>query len=517
MLPTRGLGLQARSARRSLYGRHCLAASWSDSLQSMRSSALDAATDQMGATAYALGGSGYDEAFSHTDVPRRHYRELLARLSGTDLAALRARVQRDLAANHVAFSTGEDRTEQFVVDPIPRLIPRAEWERLASGLRQRVMALDRFVADVHGAQAIIREGAVPEAAVLSARHFDPLARLIPVSPTGARIGIAGLDLVRDAAGRVLVLEDNVRTPSGMAYASAARSAVLSALEWAQAPAVASLESAFSALGATLRAAAHDPSPDTLVVLLSDGPCNSAWWEHEWLADRLALPLVTMDDLEVRGQRLWLSRHRARARPIDVVYRRTDEDRLTDGRGRLTDIGQLLWEPLRAGRLACVNAFGTGVADDKLLFAYVPAMIRFYLGEEPLLESVTTYDLGDPRQLAAALPRVGELVIKPRTGHGGHGVFVGPHASDTDRHRMADLIRSRPHQLVAQEMISLSTHPSIIDGCLEPRHVDLRPYVFLSSQTPSVFPGGLTRVALDQGDTVVNSSQSGGGKDTWVLA
>jgi carboxylate-amine ligase len=202
--------------------------------------------------------------------------------------------------------------------------------------------------------------------------------------------------------------------------------------------------------------------------------------------------------------------------VDVVYRRTDEDRLTDEHGRLTMVGAALFEPLRAGTLTCVNGFGTGVADDKLVHAYVDEMIRFYLGEDPLLASVHTYDLDDPDLLAEVLDRLDELVIKPRAGHGGHGVVVGPHAKVADLRDVAHAVRRDPHDYVAQDTIMLSRHPTVIDGRLEPRHVDLRPFVFLTPAGASVVPGGLTRVALDRGALVVNSSQRGGGKDTWVL-
>jgi carboxylate-amine ligase len=206
----------------------------------------------------------------------------------------------------------------------------------------------------------------------------------------------------------------------------------------------------------------------------------------------------------------------RRRPVDVVYRRTDEERLTAPDGSLTGVGQALFEPLRAGTLRCVNGFGTGVADDKLVHAYVEEMVRFYLREEPLLPSVRTHDLANPGTLDEALDRLDELVFKPRTGHGGHGVVVGPHAKVADLRDLSHAIRRDPHDYVVQDTVMLSRHPTVIDGRLEPRHVDLRPFVFLTADGAAVAPGGLTRVALDRGALVVNSSQRGGGKDTWVL-
>jgi uncharacterized circularly permuted ATP-grasp superfamily protein len=276
-----------------------------------------------------------------------------------------------------------------------------------------------------------------------------------------------------------------------------------------------LDGALRLLAQALSRGAPPGNAEPSVVLLSDGPSNSAWYEHRRIAGELGIPLVTLGDLDSSHGRL-----RAvidgRLRPVDVVYRRTDEDRLTDEHGRLTAVGAALYGPLRAGTLTCANGFGTGVADDKLLHAYVGDMIRFYLHAEPLLPSVHTYDLFEPDILDEVLDRLDELVIKPRTGHGGHGVVVGPHAKVADLLDLSHAIRRDPHDYVAQDTIMLSRHPTVIDGRLEPRHVDLRPFVFLTPDGAAVAPGGLTRVALDRGALVVNSSQRGGGKDTWVL-
>lgn len=274
-----------------------------------------------------------------------------------------------------------------------------------------------------------------------------------------------------------------------------------------------MDAGFDALAAALR---HAAGGEGAVALLSDGPTNSAWYEHEAIAHRLGIPIVTRDDLVVRGDHLhaWLG---GAARPLDVLYRRTDEDRLSDDAGRPTSLARLLSPSLEAGRLRCVNEFGTGVADDKLVHAYVEEMVRFYLAEEPLIESVPTHDLGTPGVLEDVLERLEEIVIKPRTGHGGRGVVICAHASDEDRARAARSVAARPERFVAQETVSLSTHPTVVDGRLAPRHVDLRAFVVTAGDTVSVIPGGLTRVAFDPGSLVVNSSQRGGGKDTWVLA
>jgi uncharacterized circularly permuted ATP-grasp superfamily protein len=326
------------------------------------------------------------------------------------------------------------------------------------------------------------------------------------------VGVAGLDVVRDPDGRFLVLEDNVRTPSGFAYVFPAREALDRHLPGRLAEGRVPYDSAIDLLARSLRDAAPDGAGDPSIVLLSDGPSSPAWYEHERLAQVLEIPLVEVGDLSVRAGRL-VARTEDRAVPVDVVYRRTDEDRLTDEGGELTEVGAAMFEPLSRGTLACVNAFGAGVADDKLIHAYVEDMVRFYLGEEPLIRSVRTYDPGIREHREEIVERIEELVVKPRSGYGGQGVVVGPHAEAGDLRETARALAERPEDYVAQEMVMLSTHPTLVDDRLEPRHVDLRPYAFGGE----VAPGGVTRVALDRGALVVNSSQRGGAKDTWVMA
>jgi uncharacterized circularly permuted ATP-grasp superfamily protein len=345
---------------------------------------------------------------------------------------------------------------------------------------------------------------MPDRVIETCDHLEP--RLAGLDLPQVSVGVAGLDLVREPGGEMRVLEDNVRTPSGTAYMFAARETLTAALpgelgELAR-PLDGVLEMVARALG------------DGSAVLLSDGPSNSAWYEHMRIASELSLPLVTLADLEVARGRLHAVVD-GRRQPVDVVYRRTNEDRLTDADGSLTDVGAALLEPLEAGTLRCVNGFGTGVADDKLVHAYVEEMVRFYLGEEPILRSVATYDLADDDAREEVLDRLDELVVKPRGGYGGEGVVVGPHAAVADLRDLAQAIRSDPHSYVAQETILLSRHPTVVDGRLEPRHVDLRPFAFSTPDGVSVAPGGLTRVALESGALVVNSSQAGGAKDTWV--
>jgi uncharacterized circularly permuted ATP-grasp superfamily protein len=434
---------------------------------------------------------------------------VLARL---DVSSLASDLAEGLSERDVTFRL-EGADDPFRLDPVPRLIQSEEWDPLAAGLAQRVRALDRFVADVYGEREIVAAGVVPARAVDSCDHHEPLAARLPETPV--RVGVAGLDIVRDTDGRFLVLEDNVRTPSGFAYVFAAREALDRHLPGWLADGRVPYGPAIDMLARSLRAAAPGGAGDPSIVLLSDGRSSTAWYEHERLAQMLEIPVVGLGDLSVRGGRLVARAGDGRV-PVDVVYRRTDEDRLTDESGELTDVGAALFEPLSRGTLACINAFGAGVADDKLIHAYVEDMVRFYLGEEPLLGSVRTYDPGIREHRDEIVERIEELVVKPRAGLGGHGVVVGPHADSGDVRETARAVAERPEDYVAQEMVMLSTHPTVVGDRLEPRHVDLRPFAF-GGADGEVAPGGITRVALDRGALVVNSSQSGGAKDTWVMA
>jgi uncharacterized circularly permuted ATP-grasp superfamily protein len=313
-----------------------------------------------------------------------------------------------------------------------------------------------------------------------------------------------------------VLEDNIRTPSGIAYTAAVRTALDAHLPFADTFARLDPAPAFEMLGDALRAAAPDGRGDPSIALLSDGPGNSAWWEHTEIARRLDVPIVSPDDLFVRRGRLYAGMENGGTRELQVLYRRTDEDSLRGEDGRATWLAGALLGPCRSRNLTVVNPLGAGLADDKLVHAYVEEMVRFYLGEEPLVPSVRTYDLGDPEVLESAMPRLRELVVKPRTGHGGAGVVVCTHATDEDCRAVAERVAAEPAAWIAQETVMLSTHPTVCDGALAPRHVDLRPFVIGAGEGAAVVPGALTRVAFEAGALVVNSSQNGGGKDTWIL-
>lgn len=466
------------------------------------------------AATYRSAAGAFDEAFDADGDPRPHYEAVIDALEGADLSALSRAVAHDVALRGASFR-GTGATEAFRVDPVPRLIEAAEWAHVERGLRQRVRALNSFLADLHGERRIVDAGLVPERLVETALHHQPWMRDVPV-PRGVYANAVGVDLVRDENGRLRVLEDNVRTPSGYAYLLAARDVLEERL-----PAAVrriereSIGDIVERLGDALRAAAPEGVDEPAVGLLSGGPRNSAWWEHRAIARRLGLPIVALDQIDVRGGRVH-ARVDGELRRFDVLYRRTDEDTLQHRDGRPTALAEALVDPLRRGTLTVVNSFGAGIADDKLTHAYVPAIIRYYLGEEPVLASVDTYDLGDPDARAEALADFDAMVVKERCGEGARGVTIVARASRDERDALRAELRRRPQDFVAQRRIALSTHPTVIDGRLEPRHVDLRPFCLQSGDDVHVVAGGLTRVAFGEGELVVNSSQDGGGKDTWVL-
>jgi uncharacterized circularly permuted ATP-grasp superfamily protein len=464
---------------------------------------------------YPVAEGVYDEAFAADGTVRAAARPALEAVLRAGASELPARVARSLKRAGVRFSSVQGDLE-FYADPVPRVITAAEWEPVKRGLAQRVRALNAFVADVYGEQRIVAEGVIPESVISSADYYEPAMRGVKPSG-GVWIGVSGLDLVRDRTGEWLVLEDNVRTPSGFAYLQATRRALLEHIDVPPDATPRPLDGEIDLLADALRAVAPAGARGhraPLACLLTDGEHNSAYWEHAWLSRQLGIPLVEPAELELRADGcLWLRERGLREpRRIDVLYRRTNADRLD------SPIGELLLPPVRAGVLGLVNQYGTGVADDKLTHAYVEDMIRFYVGEDPVLRSVPTYDLAQPAQLEEALDVFDSLVLKPRAGHGGVGVLIAPLASRAEVEATRAAVIASPGDWIAQRMVMLSTHPTVIDGGqLAPRHIDLRPFVFLGEGcNPRVLPGGLTRVARSEGALVVNSSQNGGAKDTWVL-
>jgi uncharacterized circularly permuted ATP-grasp superfamily protein len=465
-----------------------------------------------GAGVYPLDSGHFDEAFAKTGTARPPYVAVIDALARHNLVELRERVRSNIEEIGLSFGPGAPMT----VDPVPRVIGAAEWDALETGLLQRARALNAFLVDAYGDQRIFDELIVPRRLLETSQGYEPLMRGL-LDPEVPPATVAGMDLIRDSEGEMLVLEDNLRMPSGATYAIAVREAVGAELAPEDAARLRRPDGYVAKLGEAIRAAAPTGRAEPRAAILSDGPESGAYYEHERLGRELSLPVIEPAQLSQARGRLHAQIGRERVQ-LDVVYRRLDEDRLTDRGGTLTPLGELLAPALQSGRLRCVNAIGTGLADDKLAHAYVEAMVRFYLGEEPLLRSVPSYDLSDPEARDEVMGRLDELVIKPRDGFGGHGVTIMPRSTEGERRRTIGLVRRRPERFVAQEMVPLSTHPTVVGAGIAPRRVDLRPYVLspAAEAEASVMQGGLTRYAKAADEMVVNSSQGGGSKDTWVL-
>ncbi len=453
-----------------------------------------------------------NEAFAADGEPRPLYRGLLDELATRELEELGASVQSGAEERGLSFNL--DGAEQpFVVDPVPRLIAAAEWEELERGLEQRHRALNLLLADVYsGERRIVTDGVIPARVIETTELLEP--GLVGIEPPPVA-QLAGFDLVRGPGGELEVLEDNVRSPSGVAYAIAIAEVVRERL--LEPAAVNDIAAAPALLAESLQAAAPEGLEEAEIVVLTDGLGAGAHFEHRELARLTGATLATPAALERSGDELAIRGEDGRPRQVGVVYRRTDEDRLAGPDGEPTELGELLMPAIRAGRLACANSFGTGLADDKLVHAYVDDAIRFYLDAEPLIASVPSYDLGDPGQLDEALERLDEIVVKPRAGLGGRGVVLVGEADATERERIAAELRASPETYVAQRLTPLSTHPTVVGPALEPRHVDLRPYALAINERIEISPAPLTRFARPAGSMIVNSSRSGGGKDTRVVA
>ncbi|MDX6704385.1 MAG: hypothetical protein QOI48_231 [Solirubrobacteraceae bacterium] len=453
--------------------------------------------------------AGYDEDRDTAGSHRPGYAEAFRALAGTDLENLCRAVAQQLERRGVSFGA-----EAFVVDPVPRLISATEWDPLAEGLAQRARALNRFLLDAYGERQIVQSGVVPAQVIEEAKGYETdLVGRLPEH--GSPATVIGFDVVRDPGGEFLVLEDNLRTPSGFAYALAARAALTDALPPGFPEPRPVDPIAYELLEGVMRGAAPRPCDDPSVVVLTDGPANVAYYEHAQAARRLGAALATPADLRRDDDGLHVRLGSGKTRPVDVVYRRTNEDRVRDENGELTEVAQALLAPWLDGQIGLVNAFGNGLADDKLVHSCVEDCIRFYLDEEPLVRSVPTSTVSAPAERRLTIGELRELVIKPRHGSGGTGVVIGAHAATDDLDRLARELEAHPERYVTQPIVALSRHPTVCDGRLEPRHIDLRAFAF-SGDGMQLMPGGLTRVALDACTLVVNSSQHGGGKDTWVL-
>jgi uncharacterized circularly permuted ATP-grasp superfamily protein len=456
------------------------------------------------------GREPFDEHRDAAGETRDRYERLLAELEGVDLEELYQQVVQRLADDGASF--GE---QPFVIDIVPRLLSAVEWEPLARGLEQRTRALNAFLTDAYAERRIVDAGIVDAATIDGAEGFEPdLAGCLPARSPPAPI--IGFDLVRDPDGVFLVLEDNLRTPSGIAYLTAARDALTAVLPDTIARPRPVDPEIYELLRATLvHAAPPGAGPDPQLLLLTDGPGNTAHYEHVRLAAAIGAPIATLEQLHTDGERLMLRSADSEQLQIDVVYRRTDVERIRDGHGEMTAVGRTLVPAWLAGNLGLVNAFGNGIADDKLVHAHVEDFVRFYLGEEPLVRSVPTTALDSPQSGAAAIERLHELVVKPRHGHGGTGVTIGSQADEATLRRARKELERSPERYIVQPIVPLSRHPTVIEGELVPRHVDLRPFAFYSDVV-RLAPGGLSRVSFDEGEMIVNSSRNGGGKDTWVL-
>jgi uncharacterized circularly permuted ATP-grasp superfamily protein len=397
------------------------------------------------------------------------------------------------------------------------VLTAAEWTTIKRGLAQRIRALNAFVDDVYHAHEIVRAGIVPWSLVVSRPSFArPVHGVRP--PGGVYCHVSGCDLVRGGDSRWRVLEDNVRTPSGISYVLENRVAMTRLMpELFAGHRVRPVEQYPSLLLDALRAVAPAADTDPTVVVWTPGPLNAAYFEHAFLARQMGVELVEASDLVVRDAVCYM-RTTSGLQRVHTVYRRLDDDYLDPLEFRpdsLLGVPGLI-RAYRAGTVAIANAIGTGVADDKAIYHYVPEMIRFYLSEEPILDNVPTYLLTDDRVRADVLGKLDQLVIKPTGESGGKGVFIGPQASKAERERQAQMIKEQPDRFVAQELVNLSTAPTDVGGgSLAPRHVDLRPFAIFGDEI-RIVPGGLTRVARQEGSLIVNSSQGGGSKDTWVL-
>jgi carboxylate-amine ligase len=467
-----------------------------------------------GLTPYAASG---DEAFPDGEVEPA-YTGIVDVLSALGAAGLRRREDardEEQRARGITFSVaGEAATRLFPFDLVPRIVPAADWRHLTAGLVQRVRALDAFVGDVYGDRLVVKDGVVPEWVIDGSPELRPSGAL--VSRPGVRAQVAGVDLVRDGSGRWCVLEDNLRVPSGIGYAMQNRRLTEAVLPELPRPAnLMSVEDTPALLKrALLDAAGPAAGDDPQIVVLSQGPDDSAWFEHRMLAEEMGVPLVRSTELLVDDGVVHRVVH-GRQHRVDVIYLRMGEDSLVHSPGADgMPLGPSLVAALHADTVVLANALGNGIGDDKAVYAYVPALIEYYLGEKPLLADVPTYLCGIPEQREEVLGRLAELVCKPVDGYGGDRIVIGPHASPEDLAAVRRQIRTAPHRWVAQEVVDLSTHPVFDGHQLAPRHVDLRAFVFTGRESV-VAAAALTRVA-PAGSMIVNSSRGGGSKDTWLL-
>ncbi len=467
--------------------------------------------------------SHYDELIAAPGEPRAAARPLtdyLASLSNLQLAERQQDAERAIAEMGITFTVyteGQNIDRAWPFDIIPRIIGETEWRGIEEGLKQRLTALNLFIDDLYNDQRILSDGVVPADIILSSSNYLEACKGTK-PPFGVWANICGSDLVRDSDGTVYVLEDNLRVPSGVSYMLENRIITKETFpEIFANSSILSVDDYASQLFDMLTSLCPQNSAEPRVVVLTPGIYNSAYFEHAYLAQRMGVDLVEGGDLTVKDDRVYLRTIDGLER-VDVIYRRINDTSLDP---QCFDRDSLLGVPgiiraWRAGNVALANAPGSGVADDKVVYAYVPKIIRYYLDQDPLIPNVPTWLCSDAADRARVLADLENVVVKPANESGGYGMLVGPHSTEEDRQRMAAAVESNPRNYIAQPVLSLSTAPTIIEGQLEPRHLDLRPFI-LQGQDIWVTPGGLTRVALRRGSLVVNSSQGGGSKDTWIIA
>jgi uncharacterized circularly permuted ATP-grasp superfamily protein len=468
-------------------------------------------------------GAAYDEMFAGPGQPRPHYQALYRRLRAlAPEEARRHKAMTDLSmlqdgVGFTVYRQEEGIERVWPMDPVPRIIPAQEWQQIESGLVQRLLALNLFLKDVYHDQHILRDRVVDRRLIHEGTYFRREFMGASV-PRDVYIHICGTDLVRDGDGRYLVLEDNGRTPSGVSYMLQNRQVLKRVFPQVfEQYDVRMTEDYPAALLDVLHYIAPGGRPDPTIVLLSPGIYNSAYFEHTFLAQRMGVELVEGRDLVVDQNRVYMRTTRGLER-VDVIYRRIDDDFLDPLTFRSDSTLGVpgLVNAYRAGQVALANSIGTGIADDKGVYPFVPDMIRYYLKQEPILPNVETYRPLVPSHLSHILANLDKLVVKTVNESGGYGMLIGPASTAKQREEFREWLRARPRDYIAQPTIPLSVHPTFVDGRLEGRHVDLRPFI-LCGEKIVVVPGALTRVALPRGSLVVNSSQGGGSKDTWVLA
>ena len=465
-------------------------------------------------------GDAFDEMMDAEGSVRPSYQAVYSALSRSTADDLRM-IAESLANNYtqagVTFDVGGVE-RPFPLDLVPRVIASPEWATIEAGVAQRVRALEAFLADVYAGARVIADGVVPSQLITSSTHFHRAVWGIEPA-NGVRVHVAGVDLIRNPDGDVRVLEDNVRVPSGVSYVMTNRNAMITAMPEAFAnQRIRPVTGYPTRLLTALRKAAPPGVDDPTVVVLTPGVYNSAYFEHTLLARTMGVELVEGRDLECRRGKVFM-RTTAGLQRVDVIYRRIDDDFLDPVHFRSDSMLGVpgLVNAVRTGGVALANAIGNGVADDKLIYTYVPDLIKYYLREDPIIANVDTWRLEDAEARTEVLDRLDELVVKPVDGSGGKGIVIGPRATRSELDELRRQVSEDPRSWIAQPVVQLSTVPTLIEDCLEPRHVDLRPFAVNNGEDVWVLPGGLTRVALPAGELVVNSSQGGGSKDTWVLS